>query len=141
MRNLQKSLNIIWQLPISWQRPPRPPFSSKNLQTTSFPPILDKLSTRTVWTIWGGFTLCMVLIGTLPHLLLPLLKKKKLYGTYYIDNTRRKFSFYQKKVPMTSSYSFGRSPKIEKLSRPWRHLVFFNQCSSTLDTWIHCSNY
>ena len=99
MRNLQKTLNIIWQLPISWRRPPPPPFSSKNLQTTSFPPILDKLSTPTIWNIWGGFTLCMVPIGTLPPLLLPLLKKKKLYGPYYINNMRRKFSFYQKKSP------------------------------------------
>ena len=55
----------------------------------------------------------------------PFLKDGVQLSQNYIANTWRQFTFYRK-VPGSCWYSFGQSPKNEKLSRPWSYSVFFN---------------
>ena len=55
----------------------------------------------------------------------PLFKDGVLLSQDHIANIRRQFTFCQK-APRSSWHSFGRHPKDERLSWPWRHPVVFS---------------
>ena len=72
MKNLQKNLSIIWQSSSPHFALPSPPFLEKFFRTPPFPSILGKLNPSLYqeggrFKLWGGFTLCLVTIGTLSH--------------------------------------------------------------------------